>query len=334
MHRRARLEGRVAARPERAADELAVEPRRRARDRDHLVVAAAGRAWPRTASACTGGAGRGRSSTSRPSRRSRPRTSRRPGRTPARRPGRSWVTRITVRPSSWPSVVAQVDEQLEDLRLHHHVERRRRLVGEQHLRRAGERHRDRRPLPHAARELVRVPVGPVARDADELEQLAAPAPAPPCRSASPCSSIGSAIWSPIVFTGLKAFIAPWKTIAMSFQRCGLIDVLAAREDVLAVEHAPCPTTRAFGGSSPIIARIVVVLPQPDSPTSPIRSPSRSSKLTPCTACSSPPPGRSNQTCRSSTRMTGCRRSLGVPPSRRAAAAGSAGPRGGRRAAAG
>ena len=32
--------------------------------------------------------------------------------------------------------------------------------------------RDRGSLAHAARELVRIPVGPVAGDADELEQLA------------------------------------------------------------------------------------------------------------------------------------------------------------------
>src|SRR5216683_8103832 len=57
---------------------------------------------------------------------------------------------------------------------------------------------------------------------------------------------------------------------------------------------------ALGGSSPIIARMLVVLPQPDSPTRPNRSPASRSKPTPCTACSSPPPGRPNQTFRSRT----------------------------------
>ena len=68
--------------------------------------------------------------------------------------------------------VRQPRQQLEDLRLHHHVERRRRLVGEQDRRVAGERHRDRCALAHAAGELVREVAGARCRDADELEQLA------------------------------------------------------------------------------------------------------------------------------------------------------------------
>ncbi len=52
-------------------------------------------------------------------------------------------------------VFEPVDE-LEDLRLDRHVERGRRLVGDQHVGVAGERHRDHRPLPHPAGELVRV----------------------------------------------------------------------------------------------------------------------------------------------------------------------------------
>jgi len=44
-----------------------------------------------------------------------------------------------------------------------------------------------------------------------------------------------------------------------------------------------PTTRAAEGSRPTIDRQVVVLPQPDSPTSPIVSPSPRVKLTSSTA---------------------------------------------------
>ncbi len=63
--------------------------------------------------------------------------------------------------------------QLEDLRLHGHVERGRRLVGDQQLGLVGQRHRDHHALAHAARELVRVRVDAPARvgDADQLEQL-------------------------------------------------------------------------------------------------------------------------------------------------------------------
>ena len=64
-------------------------------------------------------------------------------------------------------------QQLEDLRLDRDVERGRRLVGDQELRLARERHRDHRALAHSARELVRVVLQPRpgARDPDLVEQL-------------------------------------------------------------------------------------------------------------------------------------------------------------------
>ena len=69
--------------------------------------------------------------------------------------------------------LADVADQVEDPGLDRHVERGRRLVRDQDLRIAGERHRDHHALPHAARELVRVLVDPPVgrRDADEVEQL-------------------------------------------------------------------------------------------------------------------------------------------------------------------
>ena len=63
-------------------------------------------------------------------------------------------------------------EQVEDLRLHGHVERGGRLVGEQQLRAARQGDRDHDPLAHAAGQLVRVlaqaPLG--LGDADRREQ--------------------------------------------------------------------------------------------------------------------------------------------------------------------
>ena len=50
----------------------------------------------------------------------------------------------------------QLFEQIEDLRLDGHVERGGRLVGDQHVRIVGERHRDHDALPLAAGELVRI----------------------------------------------------------------------------------------------------------------------------------------------------------------------------------
>jgi hypothetical protein len=62
----------------------------------------------------------------------------------------------------------QPAHQLEDLRLDRHVERGGRLVGDQQVGLAGQRHRDHHALAHAARQLVRVVVDAALgrRDAD------------------------------------------------------------------------------------------------------------------------------------------------------------------------
>ena len=82
-------------------------------------------------------------------------------------------------------------EQLEDLRLHRHVERRRRLVGDQQLGVVDERHRDHHALAHAAGELVRVGVDAPARVGDARPGRAARprgrAPAPWRRRGAPAS---------------------------------------------------------------------------------------------------------------------------------------------------
>ena len=82
---------------------------------------------------------------------------------------RSWVITITVVPNS----LLQVLDQLEDLRLDGHVERRRRLVGDEQVRRIDERHGDHHALTHAARQLVRIRVDAAfsRRDADALEHV-------------------------------------------------------------------------------------------------------------------------------------------------------------------
>jgi hypothetical protein len=63
-------------------------------------------------------------------------------------------------------------QKFEDLRLDGHVERRRRLVGDQEPRFARQRHRDERSLTHPAGQLVWVRRQPRARvrDADPVEQ--------------------------------------------------------------------------------------------------------------------------------------------------------------------
>ncbi len=68
-------------------------------------------------------------------------------------------------------IATQILEQLKDLPLRHHVERRRGLVADHQLGLAGERQGDHDALPHPAGELVRVLLAPRRRDADALEQL-------------------------------------------------------------------------------------------------------------------------------------------------------------------
>ena len=60
----------------------------------------------------------------------------------------------------------QAGEQLQYLRLHGHIERRRRLVGDQQLRLVGERHGDHDALALAAGQLVRIGGEPLFRVAD------------------------------------------------------------------------------------------------------------------------------------------------------------------------
>ena len=73
--------------------------------------------------------------------------------------------------------VAQLAQQVENLGLDRHVERRRRLVGDQQLRIAGQRHRDHHPLPLPAGQLVRIRIDPLLGfgNADFAQQLRSPA---------------------------------------------------------------------------------------------------------------------------------------------------------------
>src|SRR5881296_2754559 len=96
-------------------------------------------------------------------------------------------------------------------------------------------------------------------------------------------TIGSAIWSPIRFTGFRAFIAPWKMIEMCFHRIprSWPSVTFARSYPT---YSIVPSTIfPFDGRRRMIDRAAVVLPQPLSPASPRLSPSPKVKSTPSTA---------------------------------------------------
>ena len=69
-------------------------------------------------------------------------------------------------PDGGVDLVFQLHQQIHNLRLNRHVQRRRRLVGNQQLRVAAERHGDHRALAHTAGKLVRILLGALLRVGD------------------------------------------------------------------------------------------------------------------------------------------------------------------------
>ena len=100
-----------------------------------------------------------------------------------------------------------VADQVEDLGLNRHIERRGGLIGDQDSRPAGNRHCDHDALAHSAGKLVRIGLRPLLRIgyADRTQQLDSGASAS-ALVADWCSMMASAIWSPTVKTGLSDVI--------------------------------------------------------------------------------------------------------------------------------
>ena len=211
---------------------------------------------------------------------------------------RSCVIRISAVSRS----ATRLAQELEDLRLDRDVERRRRLVGDQQLRLAGERHRDHHALAHAARELVRVVLQPYARarDPDLVEQLDRRAGRPasrvhpevrlerladlPARSSAPGSATSSGPGRSSRSRGRGSCAA---RASLSSSR--------SRPSNIALPLV----TRPLRARIPSSASEVTLLPQPDSPTIPSVSPGAMSNEIPLTAWTSPRLVQ-NWTCRSST----------------------------------
>ena len=168
-------------------------------------------------------------------------------------------------------------EEREHLCLHHHVERGRRLVGDQETRVARERERDEHALALAARELVRVVVGAPRREADRLEQLADARLADRRRRAMQLDRLRDLVSD--LCTGLSACSAPWKTIDSSVQRTA-----RRRPGFIVSTSSPSsstsPVTSVPRGSTRRSAAAMVDFPQPDSPASPSVSPGAASNDTP------------------------------------------------------
>ena len=189
-------------------------------------------------------------------------------------------------------------EELEDLRLHHHVEGGRRLVGEENLRLAGERHGDRRSLPHPARELVREPVRPVLGDAHALEQLLRlPAGEP---------ALGDVVQLHRLLDlradglnrveGVHRALEDHRDVVPTVG----LTVSSPRARMFSPSSRTSPATVALGGQEAHDREHRCRLSAAGFADEPEALARLELEAHPRTACSSPPPGSSNQTFRSST----------------------------------
>ena len=131
----------------------------------------------------------------------------------------------------------ELEQQVEDLRLDGHVERRGRLVGDEQVGLVGERHGDHHPLPLAAGELMRIGVEAALGvvDADLVEQVEH------ARSRAALSDRPRWIFStsPIccsmVCSGLSEVIGSWKIMEIWLPRTWRSAVERQRQQVLALE---------------------------------------------------------------------------------------------------
>ena len=170
----------------------------------------------------------------------------------------------------------QLDEQVEDRRLHRDVERRGRLVADDELRVAGERARDRDALLQAARELHRLlrqrPLGQpnAARRARAMPLLGGRPLRGRASFFSERSRIRRTEWRR--FSAESGF---WNTICSDAEvRRSSASGSAARSAVPSSVTAPL-----VGSTIPSSVRASVVLPLPDSPTRPSVSPGQIAALT-------------------------------------------------------
>ena len=171
-----------------------------------------------------------------------------------------------------PSLVAQTADQLEELGLDRHVQRRRRLVGHDQRRMAAQRHGDHHPLALAARQLVRVALERSRRVRDYPHLLrATPRPDPPSPTPPPADGRS-------VIVGLSELVGSWNTASRPISR---IRVRSAKSpDLSMIRSVPstdsplilggrlaCRRQQAQSAPAPN-----VVLPHPDSPTTATISP--------------------------------------------------------------
>ena len=175
-----------------------------------------------------------------------------------------------------PSRLLQLAHQVEDLRLDGDVERRGRLVGDQHLGIARQRHGDHHALAHAARELVRIgvraPLGLGDADAAQHLDRAVPGVALARQALVQRDRLGDLLAAPCS-TGLSEVIGSWKIIEISLPRMRSISGSLSSSRSRPSKRIAPPTMRPGGlATRRRIDSAVTLLPQPDSPTTPSVSP--------------------------------------------------------------
>ena len=184
-----------------------------------------------------------------------------------------------------PELRLQLREQLEDLILNEHVQRRNCLVAHHELRVDRERTRDRDTLPLATRQLPRAALRHSARQRDLVEELG-----DPCLTRRTIADTEDTQW--LVDETLNAVLGSsdpngsWNT--------GCIRRRAARNRApraTAMSSSPRCTVPDVGVSKPSTMRDRVVFPEPDSPTTAVVVPAATSNEMLSTARRIPPPPR-------------------------------------------
>ncbi len=102
------------------------------------------------------------------------------------------------------------------------------------------------------------------------------------RTSGLCTSMASAIWSPMVYTGVSADIGSWNMVPIDLPRIRDIAWSDSPSSSLPCKRTD-PDTSAYSGSSPMTAIAAVLLPEPDSPTMATTSPGSMWYVVPRTA---------------------------------------------------
>ena len=168
-----------------------------------------------------------------------------------------------------PELLAQLDQEVEDLGLDRDVERADRLVADDELRLDGEGASDADALPLPAGELVRVAVPVVRVQPDQREELGDLGPGGPLLPRLWVSS-GSPMMDATVIRGFRRGVR-----VLEDDLHPAAHARSSSRDRASSRSRPSNTTSPpVGLRSRITARPVVLLPHPDSPTRPSVSPRR------------------------------------------------------------